>query len=294
MGLVCITASTQVRYRTITRTRLLQLAVPEQKQRLRQLYWENLHRLNQAIAFCQARGIHLYRLISGLFPFADTPLGEEILPELTAALGETGQAAIRAGLRLVIHPDQFVVLNSDKPEVIQNSIAILQTHAGILDLLQQPRSPWAAIELHGGKRDRPERLVQIIRELPEGIRTRLVLENDEFAYGATEILEVCAAAGIPMVFDAHHHVINKQLQSYDHPSVGEALAAARSTWLIPEWQLVHISNGCHSFRDPRHSDLITTLPACFVHAPWIEVEAKLKEQAIAKLEAEWLPTWGGS
>lgn len=91
-----------------------------------------------------------------------------------------------------------------------------------------------------------------------------------------------------MVFDAHHHVIHEHLETYDDPSVAEMLAAARTTWSVPEWQLVHISNGKEFFTDPRHSDLITEMPNCYYQAPWIEVEAKFKELAIEKLRAEWL------
>jgi UV DNA damage endonuclease len=90
-----------------------------------------------------------------------------------------------------------------------------------------------------------------------------------------------------MVFDAHHHVVHEKLESYDHPSIALMLKAARETWPVQEWQLVHISNGRESFSDRHHSDLIETMPAAFRQAPWIEVEAKQKELAIEKLRAEW-------
>jgi UV DNA damage endonuclease len=170
-----------------------------------------------------------------------------------------------------------VMLSSDSQTVLDNSLKILETHAHIMDLLEQPRSSWALMEIHGGKGGRSERLVEVLRALPENIRSRIALENDEYAYGATEILAVCLAARVPMVFDAHHHVVHEKLESYDHPSIAQILAAARETWPVPEWQLVHISNGRDSFCDRHHSDLIETMPAAFHHAPWIEVEAKQKE-----------------
>lgn len=290
LGLVCITASDQVRFRTITRKRLLQLEIPEQEQALRKLYTENLQRLESAIAFCTANQIRLYRMSSALFPFADEPVGAGVLSEFAEAMQVIGNRAIALGIRLVLHPDQFVVLSSDRPDVIENSVKILRAHAWVMDLLAQPRSPWALMNIHGGKSDRAERLVNVIRNLPDAIRLRLTLENDEYAYSAEEIFAVCQAAEIPMVFDAHHHIIHEQLDSYEHPSIGEMLLAARSTWAIPAWQLVHISNGCESFNDQRHSDLITVMPSSYQHVPWIEIEAKLKEQAIAKLRQEWLPT----
>ncbi len=290
LGLVCITASKEVRYKTITRKRLLQFSENEQKKTLEELYSENIKRLNLAIDFCLKNELLLYRITSNLFPFADTELGEEVLNQFDEKLWETGQRVRAAGIRLVVHPDQFVVLSSDNPEVVATSIKLLKMHAMILDKLGQPQSPWAVMEVHGGKSDRAEQLVQVIRALPEGIRSRLALENDEYAYSAQEILDICRQAGIPMVFDAHHHIIHEKLESYDHPSVAQMQAAAQSTWPVPEWQLVHISNGREAFGDRHHSDLITVMPSSYRSVPWIEVEAKLKEEAIAKLRQEWLPT----
>jgi UV DNA damage endonuclease len=288
LGLVCITTSDAVRFRTVTRKRLLQLSEIEQETVLRELYTDNLKRLDKAIDFCSVNQIKLYRMTSALFPFADTDLGEAVLHSMTEELRNTGDRALSLGIRLVLHPDQFVVLSSDKLSVVENSIKILAAHALILDMLGQPRSPQALMNIHGGKSDRTSQLKSVIRDLPESIRSRLTFENDEYAYSSSEILEVCLDTGVPMVFDAHHHVIHEHLETYDDPSVAEMLAAARTTWSVPEWQLVHISNGRDFFADPRHSDLITEMPNCYYQAPWIEVEAKFKELAIEKLRAEWL------
>ena len=98
-----------------------------------------------------------------------------------------------------------------------------------------------------------------------------------------EIHEVCLRSGVPMVFDAHHHIVHEKLASYDDPGVAQMLAKARETWSDPAHQLVHISNGRSSFNDRQHSDLIETMPACYVQAPYIDIEAKAKEEAIQKL-----------
>ena len=280
--------SDAVRFRTVTRKRLLQLTETEQEKVLRELYADNLKRLDKAIDFCYANGIKLYRMTSALFPFADTDLGETVLDSMDEELRRVGDRAISLNIRLVLHPEQFVVLSSDKPDVVKNSIKILATHALIMDKLGQPRSPWALMNIHGGKGDRTSQLKSVIRDLPESIRSRLTFENDEYAYSSSELVEVCLDTGVAMVFDAHHHVIHEHLESYDDPSVAEMLAAAKTTWCVPEWQLVHISNGKEFFADPRHSDLIADMPNCYYDAPWIEVEAKFKELAIDKLRAEWL------
>ncbi|WP_035987113.1 UV DNA damage repair endonuclease UvsE [Leptolyngbya sp. KIOST-1] len=288
LGLVCITTSPEVRFKTMTRKRLLQLDEAAQTEALRSLYGENLRRLNLAITFCEDHQIQLYRLISSLFPFSDTALGDRILAEFGEALRQVGDRAQTTGLRLVLHPDQFVVLNSDKPAVIANSITILSAQARWFDLMGLPQSPWAAMNIHGGKGDRAERLIQVIGDLPDQVRSRLTLENDEHTYSTAALLDICQATRVPLVFDAHHHLVHERLDSYDHPSVGQMLAAARTTWPEPTWQLVHISNGREALHDPRHSDLIAAMPTSYRQAPWIEVEAKHKEVAIAQLRQTWL------
>lgn len=292
LGLVCITASDAVRYRALTRKRLLQLGPEEQRRVLRELYRDNLKRLDAAVGFCHARGIRLYRITSALLPFSDDTAGEPLLEEFAAVMRKVGERAAALGLRLVLHPDQFVVLNSESPQVVANSVKIMRAHAKVFDMLGLPRSPWAAMTLHGGKGGRGAQLVEAIRALPEEVRSRLVLENDEHIYGAREILEVCRGAGVPMVFDAHHHVVHEKLESYEHPSVAEMVAAARTTWPVPGWQLVHISNGLEHFNDRRHSDYISVMPSSYRSEIWIEVEAKQKELAIERLQTEWLAADG--
>jgi len=291
LGLVCITASKDIRYRTVTRKRLLEQSDAGQRKILEDIYRDNIQTLDNALQYCARAGIRLYRMPSSIFPFFDEDVGREVMTGLAPALARTGGRANALGLRLVMHPDQFVVLSSDSPDVVANSIKILQMHADIMDLLQQPRSPWALLEIHGGKAGRGAELAARIAELPDAIRLRLCLENDEYAYNAEQIHAVCVASGVPMVFDAHHHIVSEKLDSYDHPSVAEMLARARATWAVPEHQLVHISNGRDGFNDRQHSDLIAVMPSSYAAAPWIEIEAKLKEEAICGL-AHWPPVAG--
>ena len=175
LGLVCVTASEEIRFRTVTRKTLLKLSLPEQTAKLREIYTANTERLAKAIAFCVREEIQLYRLSSALFPFADEPIGYQVLTEFEPQLKKIGDLAQKLAIRLVLHPEQYVVLNSDRQEVIQNSIKILRTHGYILDLLGLPRSPWALMNIHGGKGDRPQKLIDNIQQLPENVYSRLTL-----------------------------------------------------------------------------------------------------------------------
>ena len=115
LGLVCITTSDQIRFRTITRTRLLQLTEAERLPVLSAIYQDNLNRVLKAIDFCAERGIGMYRLSSNLMPFADDPAHESVLLDCAALMRQIGERAAQRAIRLLTHPEQFVVLSSDSP-----------------------------------------------------------------------------------------------------------------------------------------------------------------------------------
>lgn len=286
LGLVCLSFGDECRFRTITRTRFLALSAEQRRPTLDELYRSNLQRLNGALHFCDRLGIRLYRATSSLFPMSDEPLGEQVLRGLSSELASIGPLAQRLGIRVVLHPDQFVVLNSDSPAVAATSVKIMKKHALAFDLMHLPRSSWSAMILHGGKSGRADVLVERIGKLPENVRSRLCLENDEYAYSASEILDVCRRAGVPMVFDNLHHAVKQKLVSYDDPSVARFVRAARDTWPRPDWQIVHLSNGKANFLDRNHSDFITDVPPAYRGLPWVEVEARAKERAILKLRED--------
>ena len=283
LGLVCIPFDQCVRFRTITRTRYLQLPQADRRRALLEVYWDNLHRLHQMLTFCSRRGIRLYRMISSLFPMSDEHLGARTLRDMAANLSSVGRRAERLGIRILVHPDQFCVLSSESPAVVRTSVRILKKHALAMDLMGLPQTPWAAMLVHGGKAGRGDALVRNIARLPDNVRRRLCLENDEYSYSAADILDCCRRAGVPMIFDNHHHAIKEQLASYDGPGVAGVVAEARSTWPDPTWQVVHLSNGRAGFLDREHSDLIDQVPPSYRSVPWIEVEAKGKEAAIEQL-----------
>ncbi len=285
-GLVCMTVGPEVRFRTVTRTNYQKLSPAEREAKLLDLYADNIRRVRGAAEFCAARGIRLYRLSSSLFPMFDLEgddTGRAVLDHLAGQMREAGEALTNAGIRVLMHPEQFIVLNSDRPEVRAASVRALAAHADTLDRFGFPRSTWNLLLLHGGKGGRGAELAAVIPDLPDAARLRLGLENDERAYGPQDLLPVCEGTGVPLVFDAHHHVIREGLPSQEHPSVREWVLKARATWRPPAWQVVHLSNGLGSPQDRRHSHLITDFPSAYRDVPWIEVEAKGKEEALAAL-----------
>src|SRR5438094_6271021 len=93
LGLVCITVSKDVRYRTVTRKRLLELSEAGQRKVLDDIYRDNIQTLDGALQYCKREGIRLYRLPSSIFPFFDEDVGREVMQGLAASLARTGERA---------------------------------------------------------------------------------------------------------------------------------------------------------------------------------------------------------
>ena len=287
LGLVCITSGPEVRFRTVTRTRYLSFPEDQRRAVLYELYADNISRLAAAAAYCAAHGIRLYRLSAALFPMLDLEgdsTGQQVLETLAAELRAAGDAFTTAGIRVLVHPDQFIVLNSESSDVVRRALYALSFHGLVMDGLGFSHTSWNTILLHGGKGGRAAELAAIIPTLPDNVRLRLCLENDERAFGPAELMPVCEQVGVPLIFDAHHHVVREKLESQNDPSVRHFVLAARATWTPPEWQVVHLSNGIDGPQDRRHTDLITHFPDAYRDVPWIEVEAKGKELALAGLQ----------
>lgn len=289
LGLVCLTSTGEPKFRTITKTRLEKLSREEQVKVLVDIYIDNISSLDKMIQFCIDNKIQLYRLSSQLFPFADSPLGRGLLFEFATRLEQIGERFIKAGIRVTAHPDKFVSLVNTDPKIIRNSIDYLEMHSNIFNLLQLEQSSWNPIIIHCGKRDNKIEFIQAVKYLSSSIRDRLVIENDEYSYGAKDICDISRMTGIPVVFDLHHHIVKEKVQ-YSDPSIGQWLDTFKETWDRTNnvsWQLCHISNGADHLWDNKHSDFIKIFPEDLFNIEWIEVEAKQKEQAIFHLRREY-------
>jgi UV DNA damage endonuclease len=154
-------------------------------------------------------------------------------------------------------------------------------------------SPWFyRVEFAGGvygdKQMALARFYQVFVDLPEAIRTRLTLENDDHSYTVRDLLTICARLSIPLVYDVHHHRCNP-----DGLSIREATQLAAETWqMTGREQYCHLSSPRAGWAagDPRpHADYIdpADLPACWLgRTMTVDIEAKAKELAVVTLMTE--------
>jgi len=234
-----------------------------------------------------AAGVKLFRVSSAMFPLSDrVPRVYWDNDVVRRELAGAGEIARGGGVRLTTHPGQFCVLSSDSDAVVAKSIVELEHHAWMFDTMGMPATPYSAINVHGVKSGRVERLIEVVGSLSAPVRSRLTLENCETCYSLVDLLPVALATGVPLVWDSHHHVFND-----GGLEVEEAASAADETWPAGVKPLQHLSNtepglSGGSFTERRkHSDMIHYIPEPQLSrlrrdAVDLEIEAKLKNIAV--------------
>lgn len=289
LGLCCLSSDGTIKYRTITKKKFDTLSEAERLEKLLDIYNSNISMFAKALQYCADNSISMYRVTSNLFPTLDLlPNKKEVLNSFAKPLQEVKRIADIYNIRITIHPDQWVVLSSNNPDVVIRSIQELSTHATVFDLMGLERSHYNLINIHGGKGNRVGALVEVLNTLHLSIKSRLTLENDETTYGVEDLLLVSKQTGVPILFDAHHHLCYEKLGSYDATSVRKNMELCRDTWgNEQQYFTTHISNGTAGLWDHRHSDYIEHFPLALHDVPYVEIEARAKESAIFKLKQQY-------
>ena len=126
-------------------------------------------------------------------------------------------------------------------------------------------------------------------KLPQGVKNRLVLENDDVSWSVHDLLPLCEELNIPMVLDYHHHNI-----IFDPEQIREGTKDIMDLYprILATWTRKSIRPKMH-YSEPRpaavtcsqrrkHSPRVATLPPCPPDMD-LMIEAKDKEQAVFEL-----------
>ncbi len=189
----------------------------------------NLSCLSEMLRFNAAHGIRFFRITSDLVPFASHPICTfDWLTHFAGVFDEIGGYIRRNEMRISMHPDQFTLINSPDEDIFSRSVKDLEYHAQVLDALCLDDT--ARVQIHvggvyGDKRAAIERFARRFDVLPELVRRRLVVENDDRLYSLKDCLEAHLMTGVPVLFDVFHHRMNGEGES-----VAEAFAMFHGTW----------------------------------------------------------------
>lgn len=264
------------------------------EQRLRDTYHHNVDQHVKLIPELIRNNIKLFRMTSNLFSLFEFTNGmiksDELLKRKLRFFGDKMKAH---GIRVTCHPGQFTVISSDSDKVIENSIRELEYHAWIFDQMGFDETPHYAINIHGGKSDRSERLVEVVKTLPSNVRNRLTFENDENSYDTQQLLEISSKTDVPIVFDSHHHIFNT-----GGLSMSDAICETVKTWKNIK-PLQHISNTeigvsetASATERRKHSNYIHYIPDIQLkhildNSIDVEIEAKAKNLAVLKMRKDF-------
>lgn len=291
LGLCCMFREAPIRFVTTTATAISRLSREQGLQKLSELCLENANSLQQALSYCADHHIGCFRVNSQILPIKTHPeqgYAIEELPEhgeIVRRFRACGEFARKHNMRTCFHPDQFVVLNSPRPDVVEKSVSELEYQAEVAEWIHAD-----VINIHGGgaygdKKGALDQFCKNVERLSARVRERLTVENDDKVYTPEDLAETCRKTGIPLVYDVHHHRCHP-----DQLSVEEATKLAMATW--NREPMFHISSPLEGWDGPkpeRHHDFINVadFPKSWRRKPLtVEVEAKGKELAVERLAQE--------
>lgn len=290
-GLCCLFKKEAVVFRTTTAKVLSALPRKRQLLKLSEICLHNSRNLRLGLEAVHRLGIGAFRIMSPLFPRMTHPevgYALEELPDsisIISVLQSCRLFAQQHDILLSFHPDQFVVLSSPHPAVVDNSIRELEYQAYVAEAVGAGMINIHAGGVYGDKHAALGRFADAFERLSESVRSRLTLENDDVSYTPEDLLPLCGRLGIPLVYDVHHHRCNP-----DRLTVEEATERAGDTWkAVGREQHCHISspkNGWNGGNFKPHADYIdfSDVPECWLGRNMtIDVEAKAKEQAVVQL-----------
>lgn len=249
---------------------------------------QNFTDLYEILSWNLDHDIRFYRCTSELIPWnSQFELPE--LPgyeEIETIARRCGELIDDAGMRLTFHPDYWCKLASESSDTVDRATAAVEYHADWLDLMGLPRTPYYGINVHigatyGDKDATAKRFCEAVEGLSPGARARLVVENDDKQdlWSVPELVsEVSDHAGVPVVFDYHHHSFTDRGYTYR-----EAFKMAAKTWegIRPA---VHYSEP-QRLRDPdvrpqAHAEYVERVPTWLKEGADVMIEAGQKERAL--------------
>ena len=252
IGYACLNIGTP---NTNIRSVMQRNATPE---KLTEVIAHNLAALERMIDYNRKNGIKLFRISSDLIPFGSSPFNALAWPEIhKEAFDRIGAKIRKAGIRVSLHPGQYTVLNSPTEDVVARASEDLIYHDKILTALGTDQTNKIVLHvggIYGDKKEALQRFEQNFRRLPEAIRNRLIIENDDRLYNIEEVLGLAHRLQIPVVYDNLHHAINPTPSGGTDPYW---IAEAKKTWKAVDGnQKIHYSQQAPGKRPGAHTDTI--------------------------------------
>lgn len=185
------------------------------EEKLWSLLEHNIQALSNSFRFIseQPAELRMFRMSSDIIPVYNHHdwqyfyKSSEVKDYMEKNFAKVGEYAKLNDIRISFHPDQFVVLASDKEDVILKSIQEFEYHCDIARMMGYGQKfQDMKINVHISGKQGPEGIKKVITKLSTEARNTLTIENDEMTWGidaSLELVDICA-----LVLDIHHHFVS--------------------------------------------------------------------------------------
>lgn len=217
----------------------------------------NLTQLQRILEYNIEHGYGFFRISSDTVPFASHPVCDvDWMRVFASELVKIGRLIRDHKIRISMHPDQFVLINSPDPDIVSRSVSELTYHAQLIEAMGLGQS--AKIQIHVGgiyddKVAAMDRFVDRYQRLDSHIRNHLVVENDDRLYSVSDCLNLSAKTGVPVILDTFHHTC---LPSSDM-TLSEAISLTGATWSAADGvPMIDYSSQAPDSRKGKHTEHI--------------------------------------
>ena len=180
------------------------------RHRLHKVTEKNLDNTRRILLYNKAMEIPVYRFSSKLVPLATHPdlMDWDYTGDFSELLREIGRVVKENAFRVSAHPDHFTIINSPLGKVFEDSLRDLDYHVRLFEAMGLEDYRYKLVlhvgGVYGNKKDSAERFCENFVKLPDRIRKRLIIENDDRSYNTFEVLDICKKLRAPMALDVHH------------------------------------------------------------------------------------------
>lgn len=275
--------------KTLTLTNYNKLGKKRGEEKRNKILEENINNFLEILKYNNSNDIHFYRMTSHLVPlltYKDSY--NNILIKHKEKLSRIGNYIKENNMRVDMHPDQFLVLNSINPNVVESTISSLNNYYELMQKLNLKTN----IILHigsgqEGKRNAFNRFIDNFKKLPLKVKALIAIENDDKIFNIRNTLTLAKKLDIPMVLDYHHFLINR-----NNEKIEDFIIDIFSTWkTTPK---IHFSSPKSKKEQRSHHDYINSdtfidfiekIKFCDIDFD-VMIEAKQKDEALFRLVRE--------
>ena len=291
VGYACLNQTLMTQFKAVTLKTLEKLNLIDRIEKLNSIALNNINLVDEILKFNNKNNIMLYRIPTNLLPFPTHPIAKDwnwrqiLLP----CFKYTGRYIEEFNSRISFHADEYTIINSPNENVFINSMESLIYLSDILDMLNIDGS----IVVHVGgvyenKTESLKRFTTNYYRLPEHIRVKLIIENDDKQYSWLDAYNLCEKLKLPHVLDIHHY----KVYNPNNPLTSENIKQIFSTWHQKKPK-IHLSSPKNPNEPRAHADYINIEDFVWFYRMAKEfdydimLEAKAKELAVFKFRNDF-------